>query len=168
LKPWFALALVSTLVTGSAYCAAADTLAHSAAPAFNDNVWRWIDADSDRRRLVIRLVHGSVRIVRRPGPVEIEFSARSGTQDPGAVTFDVTTEGRRIVVSDRYPPVNPFDFRECHPPSDARGDIWHSDILIDGLIYAPADVPVATEIMDPQPRRQPPGVQMHHQTGHSS
>jgi hypothetical protein len=155
LKSSFAIALVPLLVTAGADCSAASTLEHSAAPAFKDKTWHWVAAELDRRSLVVRLVHGSVRIIRRPGPVEIEFNARSKTQDPRAVTFVITAEGRRIVVSDRYPSANPFDFRECLPPTDARGDIWHSDILVDGLIFAPADIPVTTEIMDLQPSVSP-------------
>ena len=162
MKRSFAIAVVPLLVAGGADCSAADAHEQSAAPVLNDKVWRWIAADSERRPLVIRLVHGSVRIVRRPGPLEIEFSARSKTQDPRAVTFVVTGEGRRIVVGDRYPQANPFNFRECLPQSDARGDIWHSDILVDGLIYAPADIPVVTEIMDLQPQRRLSGVQTDH------
>lgn len=137
---------------GDPGCATADTRSSSGAPRTSVSQLRWTGTNQNHRPLVLRLVRGSARIVWRPGPIEIQFRTRSSAQDPRAVTFVVSDEDQRIAVSDHYPAGDPLEFRECLPPEDARGDFWHSDVVVDALIYAPAGLAVETQIMDPQPQ----------------
>ncbi|HZU51149.1 MAG TPA: hypothetical protein VE968_04660 [Sphingomicrobium sp.] len=108
----------------------------------------WVLVDQRAQPLLLRLVRGSARIVRRGGPLKIELRRHSKLDDPGRVSFIVKKDARSITITDRYPYVGGSGDRECLPPDDDRGHFWGSDIVVDAVIYAPPGLRVTAEIMD--------------------
>lgn len=137
----------------------------SAGPAFSAviptqgshiNQWQWSDTQEGTGALILRLVRGSARIVRREGPVAMTIEATSATGDPAAVTFAVERARGAVTIEDRYVrPIFPL-WRECLSPIGERGDFSTSDVVMKAVIYAPAHLPVHVEIMDPRPSASSP------------
>ena len=112
------------------------------------STWIWESPDRDHRRLVIRLVRGSVEIRRREGPVRVEVSRSADRSDPLEAAVNVSEQYDQILISDRYPMRSAVNYRECLPPLDARGDFWSSDVRLIAVVWAPQSLPVGVEIME--------------------
>lgn len=131
-----ALALATAPVTSPAI---ATDLSHEAR-------WAWSGSANDRRPLIIRLVRGSISVVRRPGPVEI--SIRAVSKSSPAVRYDLEAGAEAITVTDRYPPAARWSRSECLPPMDQRGNFWDSDVRAEARISAPVGVVVDAHVME--------------------
>ena len=112
------------------------------------STWTWESPDRDRRRLVIRLVRGSVEIRRREGPVRVEVTRSADRSDRFEAAINVSEQYDLILISDRYPMRSAVNYRECLPPLDARGDFWSSDVRLFAVVWAPPSLPVGVELMN--------------------
>ena len=112
------------------------------------STWTWESPDREQRRLVIRLVRGSVEIRRREGPVRVEITRSADLSDPFEAAITVSERSDQILISDRYPMRSGVNYRECLPPLDARGDFWSSDVRLIAVVWAPQSLPVGVEVME--------------------
>lgn len=118
--------------------------------------WVWEGNVAPGGDVEINLVRGSVRVLRRPGPVRIEITARGQPDLSGVRLVVVDTKGG-ISVTDLYPPhpaLLPSGI-ECEPPIGARGDFLHNDLVLDATLHLPPGVDLSGHIMG---RRESPQV----------
>jgi len=131
----------------AAFLAASSPVAGAAKASVGEQrQWIWRSGHA-LRPLTVRIVRGSYRIVRRPGPAVVSMSVFSPGGDPEAVHFSVDA-GKSVTITDVYPRAALRSWKECLPPHDARGDFWASDALIEAVIEAPLSLPVTVEVMD--------------------
>jgi hypothetical protein len=71
----------------------------------------WESPNREHRRLMIRLVRGSVEIRRREGPVRVEVTRSARLSDPFDAAITVSERTDQILISDRYP------LRPCVKPA---------------------------------------------------
>ena len=118
--------------------------------------WVWEGKGATGGDVELNLVRASVRVLRRPGPVRIEITARGQPDLSGARLVVADTKGG-ISVTDIYPPhpaLLPSGI-ECEPPIGARGDFLHNDLVLDATLHLPPGVDVSGHIMG---RREPPQI----------
>ena len=131
----------------AAFLAASSPAAGAAKATVGDQrQWIWRSGQA-LRPLTVRIVRGSYRIVRRPGPAVVSMSVFSPGGDPEAVHFSVDAR-KSVTITDVYPKAGLRNWKECLPPNDARGDFWASDAFIEAVIEAPPSLPVTVEVMD--------------------
>jgi len=118
---------------------------NEAAPA-----WRWKSANPLYKSLHLRFVRGEVRIIRRPGPLQVEIIRRALSGYPTDAELLTTEDGSSIIISDRYPSRAAWLRRESLPPMDERGDFWHSIVWLDVTVLVPGSTYVQAELMDGQ------------------
>jgi hypothetical protein len=135
----FALALALPATTG--LCARLPAGAVRAKPQW----WSW-RSGGIVRTLDIGLIRGRIRIVRRPGPVEIEIARGPGEGRAALVSIELAERDGAVTVRDLYPPRIAAD--ECLPPVDGRGDFWTSIVRFDAVRRAPRGVRVSARVMD--------------------
>ena len=112
--------------------------------------WQWQGRPGDRRALVLKLVRGSARVVRRAGPVELVITRLSPSGGANGVSILIEEQPRAVTIVDHYPARRLRTWTECLPPEDERGAFWDSDVVLDATVYAPEGVSVRAEIMDRQ------------------
>lgn len=138
------LPLVAALAASSTMIGASGAAAN-AAPS---RTWSWTAPQRDRRPVLVKLVRGSLKVVRRPGPLKIVVRTVSASGNPGAVRYEISDRPGAITLLDRYPAESPFGASECRSTLDERGNFEDSDILSDAIVFAREGQSVRAEIMD--------------------
>ncbi len=79
--------------------------------------------------------------------VTIRIEARGAARDLELARVVSTVVAGTVRIEDRYPPILEPP-RECLPDLAERGDVWTSNVRFVVTISAPADAPIALEVMD--------------------
>jgi hypothetical protein len=113
-------------------------------------LWHWSGVVPPGGTLELRLVRGSVRAeTSSRSTVEILTSLRGTRSNPASVRLVVDTTVAGIHVQDRYPAMSASAIRAgCLPPSDGRGDYWHSDVRLETVVRVPVGVRLVVRLMD--------------------
>ena len=112
--------------------------------------WRWSHADSSAAGdVTVRLIRGSVHVTtaRQGSVVDVVAHRSARTSDPARVSLAVNDKPGAVEIEARYPRYGGFDWPECLPPLDDRGDFYHHDGRVDVDVTIPLGWQIHVDIL---------------------
>lgn len=112
--------------------------------------WSWSADAATVETIHIDIIRGGVEVLDTSKPKIMVTATVEGSKQVWSANLTLEHDGPNLKIKDHYAVKLPLWLhKECLPPTDGRGDFWHTDARFKVVISAPSDVDIQTKIADP-------------------